>query len=31
MERKVEYNCVNLFVPVPHFNEIEKYKQKLLS
>ena len=31
VERKVEYNRANLFVPVPHFNEIEKYNQKLLA
>ena len=31
MERKVDYNRANLFVPVPHFNEIEKYNQKLLA
>ncbi len=30
MERKVAYNRTNLFVPVPHFTEIEKYNQKLL-
>lgn len=30
MERKVDYNRANLFVPVPHFTEIEKYNQKLL-
>ena len=29
VERKVDYNRANLFVPVPHFNEIEKYNQKL--
>lgn len=31
VERKVDYNRSNLFVPVPHFTEIEKYNQKLLS
>ena len=31
MERKVDYNRANLFVPVPHFNEIEKYNRKLLA
>ena len=31
VERKVDYNRANLFVPVPHFNEIEKYNQKLLA
>ena len=31
MERKVDYNRANLFVPVPHFNEIEKYNKKLLA
>lgn len=30
VERKVDYNRANLFVPVPHFTEIEKYNQKLL-
>ena len=30
VERKVDYNRANLFVPVPHFSEIEKYNQKLL-
>lgn len=31
MERKVDYNQANLFVPIPHFTEIEKYNQKLLT
>ena len=31
VERKVDYNRANLFVPVPHFNEIEKYNRKLLA
>ena len=31
VERKVGYNRANLFVPVPHFTEIEKYNQKLLK
>lgn len=31
VERKVDYNRANLFVPVPHINEIEKYNQKLLA
>ncbi len=31
VKRKVDYNRSNLFVPVPHFTEIEKYNQKLLS
>ena len=31
VERKVDYNRANLFVPVPHFNEMEKYNQKLLA
>lgn len=30
VERKVDYNRANLFVPVPHFTEIERYNQKLL-
>lgn len=30
VERKVGYNRANLFVPVPHFTEIEKYNRKLL-
>ena len=30
VERKVGYNRANLFVPVPHFTQIEKYNQKLL-
>lgn len=30
VERKVDYNRANMFVPVPHFTEIEKYNQKLL-
>lgn len=30
VERKVDYNRANLFVPVPRFTEIEKYNQKLL-
>lgn len=30
VERKVDYNRANLFVPVPHLTEIEKYNQKLL-
>ena len=31
VERKVGYNRSNLFVPVPHFTQIEKYNQKLLK
>lgn len=31
VERKVDYNRANLFVPVPHFSNVEKYNQKLLS
>ena len=31
VERKVDYNRANLFVPIPHFNEIEKYNRKLLA
>ena len=30
VERKVDYNRSNLFVPVPHFNSVERYNQKLL-
>lgn len=30
VERKVDFNRANLFVPVPHFSEIEKFNQKLL-
>lgn len=30
VERKVDYNRANLFVPVPHFTEAETYNQKLL-
>ena len=30
VERKVDYNRANLFVPVPHFTSVEKYNQKLL-
>ena len=30
VERKVDYNRANLFVPIPHFNSVEKYNQKLL-
>ena len=30
VERKVDFNRSNLFVPVPHFTEIEAYNQKLL-
>lgn len=30
VERKVGYNRANLFVPVPHFTDIEKYNRKLL-
>lgn len=30
VERKVDYNRSNLFVPVPHYTDIEKYNQKLL-
>lgn len=31
VKRKVDYNRANLFVPIPHFNEIEKYNRKLLA
>lgn len=31
VERKVDYNRANLFVPVPHFSNVEKYNQKLLN
>jgi len=31
VERKVDYNRANLFVPVPHFTDIQGYNQKLLS
>lgn len=31
VERKVDYNRANLFVPVPHFTELEAYNQKLFS
>lgn len=31
VERKVGYNRANLFVPVPHFTDIQRYNQKLLS
>lgn len=31
VERKVDFNRSNLFVPVPHFTEIEKYNRKLLA
>ena len=31
VERKVGYNRSNLFVPVPHFTQIEQYNQKLLK
>lgn len=30
VERKVDFNRANLFVPVPHFTEIESYNRKLL-
>lgn len=30
VERKVNYNRENLFVPVPHFNKVEDYNRKLL-
>lgn len=30
VERKVAYNRANLFVPVPHFTEVEVYNRKLL-
>lgn len=30
VERKVDYNRANLFVPVPHFTEVEAYNRKLL-
>lgn len=30
VERKVHYNRSNLFVPVPHFTEVEAYNRKLL-
>lgn len=29
MERKVDYNLTNLYVPVPHFTEVEAYNRKL--
>lgn len=31
VERKVDYNRANLFVPVPHFSDVKKYNQKLLG
>ena len=31
VERKVDYNRANLFVPIPHFSEVEKYNRKLLA
>lgn len=30
VERKVDFNRANLFVPVPHFSEIDKFNKKLL-
>lgn len=30
VERKVDYNRANLFVPVPHFTEVSVYNRKLL-
>ena len=30
VERKVDYNRVNLFVPVPHFSDVVQYNHKLL-
>lgn len=30
VQRKVDFNRANLFVPVPHFSEIEKFNEKLL-
>lgn len=30
VERKVDFNRSNLFVPVPHFTEVESYNQRLL-
>lgn len=30
VERKVDFNRSNLFVPVPHFTEVESYNRKLL-
>lgn len=30
VERKVDYNRSNLFVPVPRFNSVERYNQQLL-
>lgn len=31
MERKIDYNCENLFALIPHFNEVENYNRKLLA
>jgi len=30
VERKVDFNRANLFVPVPHYSDIEKYNRRLL-
>ena len=30
VERKVDYNRANLFVPVPHFSDVVQYNHKLL-
>ena len=30
VERKVNYNRANLFVPVPHFSDVIQYNHKLL-
>ena len=30
VERKVDYNRANLFVPVPHFSDVIQYNHKLL-
>lgn len=30
VERKVDYNRANLFVPVPYFKDVEKFNRKLL-
>ena len=30
VERKVDYNRANLFVPVPHFSDVVLYNHKLL-
>ena len=31
MERKVDDNRANLFIPATHFNKVKKYDQKLLA